>query len=134
MVRVKINPSRKVPSGKAPRKKSEIIKKRRARPGVGALKQIRALQKSTNLLIPKVSFQRLVREVVRDTSTKDFRFQSSALLALQEASEAYLVGLFEDVNLLAIHAKRVTIMPRDMYLARRLREGPACFARLGPSH
>lgn len=51
----------------------------------------------------------------------DLRFQSSAILALQEAAEAYLVGLFEDTNLCAIHAKRVTIMPKDIQLARRLR-------------
>jgi histone H3/H4 len=49
------------------------------------------------------------------------RFQSSAVLALQEAAEAYLVGLFEDTNLAAIHAKRVTIMPKDIQLARRIR-------------
>jgi len=65
-------------------------------------------------------FQRLVREIAQDFKT-DLRFQSTAVLALQEASEAYLVGLFEDTNLCAIHAKRVTIMPKDIQLARRIR-------------
>ena len=66
---------------------------------------------------------RLVREILQDFDDKrsDLRVQSTALLALQEASEAYLVYLFEDTNLCAIHAKRVTIMPKDMQLARRLR-------------
>ncbi|XP_008477672.1 histone H3-like [Diaphorina citri] len=62
----------------------------------------------------------LVREIAQDFKT-DLRFQSSAVMALQEASEAYLVGLFEDTNLCAIHAKRVTIMPKDIQLARRIR-------------
>ncbi|ODM86592.1 histone H3.2 [Orchesella cincta] len=69
--------------------------------------------KSTELLIRKLPFQRLVREIAQDFKT-DLRFQSSAVMALQEASEAYLVGLFEDTNLCAIHAKRVTIMPKDI--------------------
>ena len=68
----------------------------------------------------KLPFQRLVREIAQDFKT-DLRFQSSAVMALQEASEAYLVGLFEDTNLCAIHAKRVTIMPKDIQLARRIR-------------
>jgi histone H3 len=76
-----------------------------------ALREIRRYQKSTELLIRKLPFQRLVREIAQDFKT-DLRFQSSAVLALQEASEAYLVGLFEDTNLCAIHAKRVTIMPK----------------------
>lgn len=77
-------------------------------------------QKSTELLIRKAPFQRLVREIAQDFKN-DLRFQSTAVLALQEASEAYLVGLFEDTNLCAIHAKRVTIMPKDIQLARRIR-------------
>ena len=80
----------------------------------------RKYQKSTELLIRKLPFQRLVREIAQDFKT-DLRFQSSAVLALQEAAEAYLVGLFEDTNLAAIHAKRVTIMPKDIQLARRIR-------------
>jgi histone H3 len=72
------------------------------------------------LLIRKAPFERLVREVSQDFKS-DLRYQSTAVLALQEASEAYLVGLFEDTNLCAIHAKRVTIMPKDIQLARRIR-------------
>nr|GEZ96290.1 histone H3-like centromeric protein CSE4 [Tanacetum cinerariifolium] len=81
--------------------------------------EIRKYQKSTELLIRKLPFQRLVREIAQDFKT-DLRFQSHAVLALQEAAEAYLVGLFEDTNLCAIHAKRVTIMPKDIQLARRI--------------
>ena len=84
------------------------------------LRPHRKYQKSTELLIRKLPFQRLVREIAQDFKT-DLRFQSHAILALQEASEAYLVGLFEDTNLCAIHAKRVTIMPKDIQLARRIR-------------
>ena len=96
----------------------QIIKKsqkkqHRFRPGTVALREIRKFQKSTDLLIRKLPFQRLVREVASEHFF-DIRFQSSAILALQEASEAYLVNLFEDTNLCAIHAKRVTIMPKDM--------------------
>ena len=72
------------------------------------------------LLLRKAPFQRLVREVAQDFKT-DLRFQTSAVMALQEACEAYLVGLFEDTNICAIHAKRVTIMPKDIQLARRIR-------------
>ena len=92
----------------------------RFRPGTVALRDIRKFQKSTELLIRKLPFQRLVREIASEFRN-DLRFQSSAVLALQEASEAYMVGLFEDTNLCAIHAKRVTIMPKDMQLARRIR-------------
>ncbi|OXB71560.1 UNVERIFIED_CONTAM: hypothetical protein H355_000031 [Colinus virginianus] len=97
-----------------------IKKPHRYRPGTVALREIRRYQKSTDLLIRKLPFQRLVREIAQDFKT-DLRFQSSAVLALQEAAEAYLVGLFEDTNLCAIHAKRVTIMPKDIQLARRIR-------------
>ena len=118
------------------------------RPGTVALREIRRYQKSTELLIRKLPFQRLVREIAQDFKT-DLRFQSAAIgalqvrildqvgvnelgvdvsistrafpLLLQEASEAYLVGLFEDTNLCVIHAKRVTIMPKDIQLARRIR-------------
>ncbi len=90
------------------------------RPGTVALREIRRYQKSTELLLRKLPFQRLVREIAQDFKT-DLRFQSSAIAALQEAAEAYLVGLFEDTNLCAIHAKRVTIMPKDIQLARRIR-------------
>ena len=95
-------------------------KPHRYRPGTVALREIRRYQKTTELLIRKLPFQRLVREIAQEFKT-DLRFQGSAVLALQEAAEAYLVGLFEDTNLCAIHAKRVTIMPKDIQLARRIR-------------
>jgi histone H3 len=102
-----------------------IKRPHRYRPGTVALREIRRYQKSTDLLLRRLPFQRLVREVADDfkttTITWDYRFQSLALQALQEAAEAYLVGLFEDVNLCAIHAKRVTIFPKDIRLARRIR-------------
>lgn len=97
-------------------------KKRRYRPGTVALREIRKYQKSTDLLLKKLPFQRLVRDIAY-AERDGIRFQSTALLALQEATEAYLVGLFEDTNLCAIHAKRVTIFPKDMTLARRIRQG-----------
>ena len=125
--------ARKSTGGKAPRKQlatkaarksapatGGVKKPHRYRPGTVALREIRRYQKSTDLLIRKLPFQRLVREIAQDFKT-DLRFQGSAVLALQEASEAYLVGLFEDTNLCAIHAKRVTIMPKDIQLARRIR-------------
>ena len=125
--------ARKSTGGKAPRKQLATKaarksapatggdkKPHRYRPGTVALREIRRYQKSTELLIRKLPFQRLVREIAQDFKT-DLRFQSSAVMALQEASEAYLVGLFEDTNLCAIHAKRVTIMPKDIQLARRIR-------------
>ena len=127
--------ARKIVGGKAPRKqlatKAAIGKKiapavggvkkpHRFRPGTVALREIRRYQKTTELLIRKMPFQRLVREIAQEFKT-DLRFQSSSVMALQEASEAYLVGLFEDSNLCAIHAKRVTIMPKDMQLAKRIR-------------
>ena len=125
--------ARKSTGGKAPRKQLAVKAARKSapalggvrrphrfRPGTVALREIRRYQKNTELLIRKLPFQRLVREVAQDF-LNDIRFASSAVLALQEASESYLVGLMEDSNLAAIHAKRVTIMPKDMQLARRLR-------------
>ena len=127
--------ARKSTGGKAPRKQlatkaarksvgapgtGGIKKPHRYRPGTVALREIRRYQKSTELLLRKLPFQRLVREIAMDFKT-DLRFQSTSIMALQEASEAYLVGLFEDTNLCAIHAKRVTIMPKDIQLARRVR-------------
>ena len=145
--------ARKSTGGKAPRKQlatkaarksapatGGVKKPHRYRPGTVALREIRRYQKSTELLIRKLPFQRLVREIAQGMSLvyfwlefsilillllidfkTDLRFQSSAIGALQEAAEAYLVGLFEDTNLAAIHAKRVTIQPKDIQLARRLR-------------
>ncbi|SAL97052.1 hypothetical protein [Absidia glauca] len=134
--------ARKSTGGKAPRKQlatkaarksapttGGVKKPHRYKPGTVALREIRRYQvsskslfamKSTELLIRKLPFQRLVREIAQDFKT-DLRFQSSAIGALQEAAEAYLVSLFEDTNLAAIHAKRVTIQPKDIQLARRLR-------------
>ena len=95
---------------------------RRYQPGMKALREIRKFQKSTDLLIPALPFSRLLREIVQTvTDGQQFRFQSQAIKALQEASEAFLVGLFEDSCLCAMHAKRVTVMPKDMDLARRIR-------------
>jgi len=125
--------ARKSTGGKAPRKQlaskaarksspstGGVKKPHRFRPGTVALQEIRKYQKSTELLIRKLPFQRLVQEVTKDFKT-DLRFQTHAVMALQEASEAYLTSLFEDTNLCAIHAKRVTIMPKDIQLARRIR-------------
>lgn len=98
----------------------KLKKPHRYRPGTVALREIRRYQKSTDLLMRKMPFQRLLREIAQQYKS-DLRFQSGAVLAMQEASEAYLVGLFQDTNLCAIHAKRVTILPKDMQLARRIR-------------
>ncbi|KAL9935961.1 hypothetical protein V8E36_001548 [Tilletia maclaganii] len=97
-----------------------VKKPHRYKPGTVALREIRRYQKSTELLIRKMPFQRLVKDIFLDKGY-NFRIQSGALGALQEASEAFIVSLFEDVNLAAIHAKRFTIMPKDMALARRIR-------------
>ena len=125
MARTKANPSKHAASGgKAPRasiakQHTELMNKKpmggikkshRFRPGTVALREIRKYQKSTELLMRKSPFQRLVREVAQDFKA-DLRFQSSAILSLQEAAEKYLINAFEDTNLLSIHAGRVTIMP-----------------------
>ena len=103
------------------RREREMGKKpHRFRPGTVALREIRRYQKSTELLIRKAPFRRLIREITQDFKS-DARITAQAFAALQEAAEAYLVGLFEDTNLCAIHAKRVTIMPKDIQLARRIR-------------
>jgi histone H3 len=123
--------ARKSTGGKAPRKmliqKSKtpptggVKKPHRWRPGTVALREIRKYQASTDLLIRKLPFMRLVREVAQDFQREDLRWTREALLALQEATEDYLVGIFEHANLVAIHAKRVTIAPKDIQLARRIR-------------
>ena len=110
---------------------------RRARPGVKALREIRALQKTTNLLIPRLPFCRLVRQEFEQWYSAGFapgyapgavgsvcKWQAEALLVMQEAAESYLTQLFEDSYICAFHAKRVTLMQRDIQLARRIR-GPA---------
>ena len=133
--------SRKPPQAKAQPKKTKGVSKatktkgkklpasqqgqqkkpHRYRLGTVALREIRRYQKSTELLIRKLPFQRLVWELAQDLGKMNVHFQSGAIMALQEASEAYLVGLLEDANLCAVHAKRVTIMPKDIQLARRIR-------------
>ena len=132
MVRTK-QTARKSTGGKAPRKQlatkaarksgpatGGVKKPHRYRPGTVALREIRNYQKSTELLIRRKPFQRLVREVAQDYKT-DLRFQGAGILALQESAESYLVGLFEDTNLCAIHANRTTIKTKDIQLARRIR-------------
>jgi len=148
MCRVKTNPidhpqvqsmartkqtARKSTGGKAPRKSlatkaarksapatGGVKKPHRYRPGTVALRMIRKYQKSTELLLRKMPFQRLVKEIAQDFKT-DLRFQPQAIMACQNASEAYLTSLFEDGNLCAIHSNRVTIFPKDIQLARRIR-------------
>ncbi|KAJ8748011.1 hypothetical protein K2173_012973 [Erythroxylum novogranatense] len=134
--------ARKSTGGKAPRKQlahkaakmratpPHIPKKpHRFRPGTVALRYYckkkkknssSNFQKSTELLIRKIPFQKLVRQIANDFKI-GLRFQSHAILALQEAAEAYIVGLLEDTNLCAIHAKRVTIKVDDIQLALSLR-------------
>ena len=125
--------ARKSTGGKAPRKQlatkaaayhaAQRVKKkpRRFRPGTVALREIRKYQKSTNLLIRKLPFQRLVREKAQDFM-HDIRFQTNALLALQEATEAHMIQLFEDANLCAIHAKRMTLLNKDIKLVKTLKK------------
>lgn len=104
-------------------KATSTKRKRRYKPGTNAIREIRQFQKSTDFLISKLPFSRLVREIAENYigASYGIRWQSNAVLALQEASEAYLVHLLEDTNLCAIHAKRVTIMQKDIQLARRIR-------------
>ena len=99
--------------------KGGIRKPRRFRPGTVALREIRKYQKSTELLIRKIPFQRLVREVCR-TLNPELRFQSQALLALQEGAESYLVNMFSQCNDICLHSKRVTLQPKDILLWKRL--------------
>ncbi|KAJ5180291.1 Histone-fold [Penicillium capsulatum] len=125
--------ARKSTAGKAAKRASDVQpgdptpqgRRRRYKPGTVALKEIRRYQRSYDLLIQKLPFARLVREVALDLLPADvgaqLRWQSHAIQALQEAAEAFLVHLFEDTNLCALHAKRVTIMQKDIQLARRIR-------------
>lgn len=105
-----------IPSGAGYRRKH------RYRPGTVAIREIRRYQRSAHLLIKKAPFERLVRSLAMGVR-KNLRWQGTAVLALQEAAEAHLVGLFEDANLCALHAGRVTLMAKDMQLARRIRGG-----------
>ncbi|CBK24944.2 uncharacterized protein [Blastocystis hominis] len=102
---------------------SQLVKtkKKRYRPGVKALHEIRRYQNSTELLIRKLPFARLVKEIAERFTKEQLRWTLTAIEALQCATEAYLVSIFEDANLCTIHAKRVTVMVRDIQLARRIR-------------
>ena len=104
------------------RKKKEPVKKpRRFKPGTVSLREIKRYQKSTALLIPKTSFQRVVKEIIQDRlGHGHLRIQSAALGALQESAEAFLVRVLDDTNLCAVHCNRVTIKPKDMQLAQRI--------------
>lgn len=108
----------KSPSKAAGPKKDR--KKPRYHAGTVALREIKRYQKSTDLLIPRAPFARLVRNIAGDIDN-DLRFQAQALAALQEAAEAYCVGILEDAGLCAVHAKRQTLTKADMLLARRIR-------------
>lgn len=95
---------------------------RRLKPGTIALREICRYQRSPNLLIPKSSFQKVVRHITRINLGKELRFQARALLALQHASEDYLTDLFHNANNCAIHAQRVTLMVRDLQLVLRIKQ------------
>ena len=97
----------------------ELRKLNQNKQSLQALREIRQYQKSTKLLVPKLPFQRLIREVAQDFKT-DLRFQSQAIMALQEATEIYLVNLYEHSMLCVIHGKQVTLMPKDMKLVRHI--------------
>ena len=126
MARTKNHPYKSLGNNRHPSRgrllkpQGRVRKARKFRPGTVALMQIRRYQRSTELLIRKLSFQRLVKEVVLQMFQQQYRFQSTALLALQEASEQFLVNMFEKVNHIAIHANRQTIMSKDVYLWDRL--------------
>lgn len=124
MARTKQTPRRE--PNKPSKKKNKLYimprKPHKYRPGTVALREIRKYQKSTDLLVRKLPFQRVVREIAADFKT-DLRFAGSGMLALQETSEPFLVGVFEDANLVAINSKRVTIMAKDIQLACRIRDG-----------
>ena len=112
--------------GKAPQKEflmaRKVKKTRKYWPGTVALWEIRQFQKSTKLLIRKLPFSWLVHEIALQVGKTDLCFQGSTIICLQEAAEVYVVGLMEDTNLCAIHAKWVTIMPKDIQLACHIRE------------
>lgn len=131
-------PPLSVGGGKDIRRCQELARAKgrpRLPPGANVVREIKRLQRSFHLLIPRSPFHRVVREVTQQVLAKDqpageptpeFKYQTAALTALQEAAEAYLTGLFEDSNLLAIHAKRVTLFPRDMQLCRRIQIRRPC--------
>ena len=102
--------------------KGKIRKTRRFRPGTIALRQIKRYQKSTELLIRKLPFQRLVREITYEMRDNSWRFRPQALLAIQEASENFLVNMFDQCNHIAIHGKRTTLLVKDIKLWGRLHD------------
>ena len=131
-------PARKTVSAKAARKTlplnrrsapatGGVKKPHRYRPGTVALREIRRYQKTTNLLIPKICYQRFLREISSDPnkcsqpSDGPFRWQGSAILATQTVAEDYLTVQLEDANVCALHSKRVTVMPKDIQLVRRIK-------------
>ena len=97
----------------------KLERQRKIQRGMQTLREIQKYQKGADLLIRRGPFQRLIREIVQKRR-EGLKLQSSVVLALQEAGEAFLVGLMEQANLCTIHAKRVTIMPRDIQLACRI--------------
>ncbi|KAJ5079986.1 histone H3-like 5-related [Anaeramoeba ignava] len=101
-------------------KQTAAKKQRKTKPGTVAVREIKKFQKSTELLLRKLPFQRLVREIAQEHKA-DLRFQTAAIAALQEATEAFIVDVLEDTNLCALHAKRVTIMRSDLDLVRKIR-------------
>ena len=123
MTRNKLTSRKLTGDGKKMKKQTmgNVRRRRKFRPGTVALREIRKYQKSTELLIQKLPFQRLVREVFSQiSSTQTFRVTPQALLDLQEASESFLIHMFEQSNLIAIHGKRVTLNVKDILLWRRL--------------
>eukprot|EP01120_Amphizonella_sp_Union-15-10_P016831 TRINITY_DN9117_c0_g1_i1.p1 TRINITY_DN9117_c0_g1~~TRINITY_DN9117_c0_g1_i1.p1 ORF type:complete len:138 (-),score=13.13 TRINITY_DN9117_c0_g1_i1:60-473(-) len=132
MERSKSKTPRKTPSRRSSGRRATLLpviptRKRRYKPGEKALKEIRLIQKTSHTLLPKLPFARLVKEIARDRYNNPLaplRWQGEAINALQDASEYYLTVLFEDVQLCAVHAKRVTIQQRDVQLARRIRGLP----------
>ena len=124
MGRTKITSRKLIGDGKKVKRKGtgKVRKPYRYRPRTVALREIQKYQKSTELLIRKIPFQRLVREVVYQMNKKDYRIQSTALLGLQEASEDFLVRMFDQCNQIAIHGKRTTLMVKDIQLWKRLHD------------
>lgn len=132
MARTKQQPHKSA-GGKRPRTNTSALnneqlptvlakKPKRFRPGTKALREIRRYQKGTDMLIKRLPFQRLVREIAQDYK-REIRFQGTALFALQSAAEAFLISVFQDSQLCALHAKRTTITDKDMRLAMRIRGG-----------
>nr|AJO61223.1 CenH3 [Melilotus albus]AJO61225.1 CenH3 [Melilotus albus]AKA94113.1 centromere-specific variant of histone H3 [Melilotus albus]AKO62854.1 centromere-specific histone H3 [Melilotus albus] len=122
MARVKHipRPGKRTRSSGASANESQERKKRRNKSGTVALREIRKLQKAVKLLIPTAPFVRCVKQITNTLSMEVSRWTAEALLALQEAAEDYLVHMFEYGMLCALHARRVTLMKKDIELTRRL--------------